>query len=239
VLDRKALVVQHVAVEGTGRIAGALAAAGVATDTIRVYEGETVPRELTGAHGLVVMGGPMGVYEAHRYPHLNDERALIARAVAEGVPVLGVCLGSQLLAAALGAEVRPSGRQEIGWLPVELRAAAARDPLFAGVPETFAPLHWHGDVFDLPPGAESLASSALTAHQVFRAGDRAWGVLFHLEVDAAQVAAMAQTFSSDLVSAGIDAAALVAESHGAAAAVGGIADTVFGRFATLVAARAG
>jgi len=238
VSDCRALVVQHVAVEGPGRIADALTAAGVAMQTIRVHEGQPVPREPAGASGLIVMGGPMGVYEAHRYPHLADELALIARAVADGVPVLGVCLGSQLLAAALGAEVRPSGRQEIGWLPVTMREVAMRDSLFAGAPDTFAPLHWHGDVFDLPPGAESLASSALTEHQAFRAGDRAWGLLFHLEAGAEQVAAMARTFAGDLMAAGVDGAALAADSHRAAAAVAGIAEVVFGRFAALVRAGA-
>jgi GMP synthase (glutamine-hydrolysing) len=206
------LVLQHVGVEDPGR----------------------VPRELGDAGALVVMGGPMGVYEVDRHPHLADEIHLIRRAIAADVPVLGVCLGSQLIAAALGAEVRPSGRQEIGWLPVTLREGATTDPLFAGAPSTFAPLHWHGDVFALPPGATPLASSAMTEHQAFRAGARTWGLLFHLEADAAKVAAMAAAFGDDLAAAGIDAAAVVAASPAASAAIEALATTVFGRFAAMI-----
>ena len=115
-----------------------------------------------------------------------DEREWLATAVERGMPVLGICLGAQLLARALGAEVRPGGAPEIGFAPVEV--AAPGDPLLGGLAPGAEVLHWHGDVFDLPDGAEHLASSARTACQAFRAGN-AWGVLFHPEADLALVEA--------------------------------------------------
>jgi len=227
------VVLQHAAVEGPGRIAAALAARDLEARIVRIDQGAAVPETLGAARGLVVMGGPMGVYETDTYPHLTAELALIRRTVAADVPVLGVCLGSQLLAAALGAAVRRSGYQEIGFLPVSLGEGAARDPLFAGLPGVFTALHWHGDVFELPAGATHLASSALTAHQAFRRG-RAWGLLFHLEADAAQVRAMAEIFAGDLVRADVDAGKLIAAADALTTRLGPVADTVFSRWAALL-----
>src|SRR5438045_7274285 len=112
----RALVLQHVEPEHSGLIGEALRARDVALDVVGTYRGEAVPRAIGDHRALIVMGGPMGVYEADRHPHLNDELALIRDAVSAGMPVLGVCLGSQLVAAALGAEATPSGGQEIGWI---------------------------------------------------------------------------------------------------------------------------
>jgi GMP synthase (glutamine-hydrolysing) len=168
----------------------------------------------------------MGVSDAERLPHLRDELLLIESALRRRAPVLGVCLGSQLLAAALGARVYASGRKEIGWLEVE-----RTDPAFAGVPQRFRPLHWHGDIFDLPYGATSLARSAQTEHQAFRAREGALGLLFHLEATSAHVAQMAAAFPDELKYAGIDAAALVASSDSRAAEIEPIARGVFGRWA--------
>src|SRR6185503_14445216 len=111
----RVIVLQHVACETPGLIGEELEGAGLSLEIVRPFANETVPRELGDASGLLVMGGPMGVYEADRHPHLRDELALIERAVAAGKPVLGVCLGSQLVAAALGARVAPGPRKEIGW----------------------------------------------------------------------------------------------------------------------------
>jgi GMP synthase (glutamine-hydrolysing) len=231
--DPHVLVLQHTACEGPGRIAAALAAREIAARVARIDRGDAVPPELGDARGLVVMGGPMGVYEADCLPHLAAEMRLIERAVAAGTPVLGVCLGSQLVAGALGANVRFSGQRELGWLPVMLDDAASSDPLFTGVPRTFRALHWHGDIFDLPAGATHLAASAMTAHLAFRLG-RAWGILFHIELDLAQVAEMADVFASDLADAAIDRTALIAESRARLAEVAPIADAIFGHWAELV-----
>jgi GMP synthase (glutamine-hydrolysing) len=130
------------------------------------------------------MGGPMNVDEVERYPGLAVEREWLAEAVRLDIPVLGICLGAQLLARALGAEVRAGEGAEIGFAPVEIHDAA--DPILGGLAPRTTVLHWHGDVFDLPAGAVRLASSAQTELQAFRHGN-AWGVLFHPEADASLV----------------------------------------------------
>ncbi len=184
------------------------------------------------------MGGPMGVYETDRYPHLSGEMRLLERALPGGVPVLGICLGSQILAAALGADVRPSGAKEIGWIPVELTSAAGADPLLRAAPARFVPLQWHGDFFDLPRGAVSLARSDLTECQAFRHGASAWGFLFHLEASADQVSAMAVAFADELRSANVDGAALAHTAPGRLADLRPTARSALGAWADLVRARA-
>jgi len=177
------LAIQHVPWEGPHRILDACGALQVRT--VKPLAGHPLPAHEEVA-GAVVMGGPMNVDEVERFPALAAEREWLAEAVARGMPVLGICLGAQLLARALGAEVRPGEAPEIGFAPVEV--SDPDDPLLGGLAPRSEVLHWHGDVFDLPPGAEHLASSERTACQAFRAGS-AWGVLFHPEADLALVEA--------------------------------------------------
>lgn len=224
-------VLQHIRWEPAGAIEAALAAAGVAVHYVRSGDGEAVPETLDEAAGLVVMGGPMGVYEQDRYPYLRRELRLIERTLAEGKPILGVCLGSQLLAAALGAPVRPGARKEVGWHPVTLTEEGRTDPLLAGVPPSFTPLHWHGDVFDPPAGAVRLASSALTETQAFRFGPSAYGFLFHLEVTPAIVRDWAAHFTADLAEVGSDGDALLAEARKRLPPLEGLAARVYGAWA--------
>lgn len=191
-------VIQHVAVETPGLIAEALKARNIALDFIRPFKGEPIPRRLGDHAGLVVMGGPMGVYEQDEYPFLRREIRLIEDALSERRPVLGICLGSQLLAAALGAPVTRGPQKELGWHPVTLSRAAARDTLWRGLPKSFTAFHWHGDVFELPDAATPLASSTLTEHQAFRYGDSAYGLLFHLEMTEQIIRRVMRTFRRDL-----------------------------------------
>jgi GMP synthase (glutamine-hydrolysing) len=146
-------------------------------------EGDTLPAHQEVA-GALVMGGPMNVDETDRHPGLATTREWLAEAVRREMPVLGICLGAQLLARALGAAVVPGERKEIGFDEVTVDDPA--DPILGGLAPRARVLHWHGDVFELPAGATHLASSALTAHQAFRHGN-AWGVLFHPEADVALV----------------------------------------------------
>lgn len=231
-MARHVVVVEHHPVETPGRLGKALARAGVQIDRVRTHAGEVVPRTLE-ADGLVVLGGPMGVYEADRHPHIADEIALVRGAVAAGRPVLGVCLGAQILAAALGAEVRPGRSKEIGWIGVRLAPDAAADPLWEGVETVFTPLQWHGDVFDLPAGAVRLADSDLTAVQAFRHG-RAWGLLFHVEVTEAIVAGMVGAFADEARAAGADPKRILTEAPARLANLDTIAETVVGRWVGLV-----
>ena len=177
------LAIQHVPWEGPHRILDACG--GLRVKTVKPLAGHPLLAHDEVA-GAVVMGGPMNVDEVERFPALAAEREWLAGAVERGMPVLGICLGAQLLARALGAEVRAGETPEIGFAPVEV--SAPDDPLLGGLAPSTEVLHWHGDVFDLPAGAEHLASSERTACQAFRAGN-AWGVLFHPEADFALVEA--------------------------------------------------
>jgi GMP synthase (glutamine-hydrolysing) len=177
------LAVQHVPWEGPHRILDACGALRV--KTVKPLAGQPLPGHDEVA-GAVFMGGPMNVDEVERFPALATEREWLAAAVERGMPVLGICLGAQLLARALGAKVKPGPAPEIGFAPVEV--SDPDDPLLGGLAPRSEVLHWHGDVFDLPAGAEPLASSERTACQAFRAGN-AWGVLFHPEADCALVEA--------------------------------------------------
>ncbi|HKD68057.1 MAG TPA: gamma-glutamyl-gamma-aminobutyrate hydrolase family protein [Candidatus Binataceae bacterium] len=230
----KIWVLQHTECETLGTIADALEAEALAWQCVRVFEGKPVPAQIGDAGGLILMGGPMGVYEQDRYPHLKDELRLIDSALKAGKPVLGVCLGSQLLAAALGAVVARGSRKEIGWYPVRLSEAAGADRLWSAAPTEFMALHWHGDAFDLPQGAVNLASSELTAHQAFRYGKSAYGFLFHLEMTEEMIAGITSAFGEELREAGGDESQLEAQSAVNCDKLQMIGETVFSRWARLV-----
>lgn len=178
------LVLQHIRCEPPAAYGEALAARGHVLHPVEVDEGEPLPdwREY-GA--IVAMGGPMGAYEDADHPWLVDEKRLIHDAVHAGLPYFGACLGVQLLAAALGARVYPGPAPEVGLLEVQLTEAGRRDPVASILPASFTTLQWHGDTFDLPEGAVSLFESPAYPNQGFRFGEVAYGVQFHLEVDAA------------------------------------------------------
>lgn len=213
--DTKAeiLVLQHAECESLGTIEWALKDKGLRARYIRPFAKEPIPAKINGAKGLIVMGGPMGVYEQEQYPYLRDELRLIERTVVAKKPVLGVCLGSQLLAHALGGEISKRSQKEIGWYLVRLTEEATKDPLWSNVPSEFTAFHWHGDVFSLPEGATSFASSALTDHQAFRYGANAYGLLFHLEVTKSLIDSMVKTFRKELEEAGIDSETILQQSR--------------------------
>ena len=196
----RALVLQHVAVEGPGRLAPYLEARGWQLETVALHTGARPPEDARGYQAIIVMGGPMGVYDEAEYPFLRTEHHFLRRAIAQDVPLLGICLGSQLLAKALGARVYRNPQKEIGWYTVDLTPAGAADPLFAGLASPVPVFQWHGDAFDLPTGAIALASSPLCAHQAFRYGERVYGLLFHLELTPAMIQTWMETFQDELVS---------------------------------------
>ena len=225
---------QHTLCETLGSFEAVLQGNGVEYSYIETHEGNPVPAEMAEKAGLIVMGGPMGVYEYARYPFLRDEMYLIESALKLEKPVLGVCLGSQLLAAALGAEVKKGERKELGWHTVTLSDSAAHDPLFRGVGNEFCPFHWHGDVFSLPREAIRLASSKQTLNQAFRYGKNAYGILFHLEVTGGQVSQMLSDFADELRETGGSASEISEQSTHYLPTLHGIATTVFGRWAEML-----
>ena len=203
---RAVLVVQHDAADGPGAIGRELRARGLALTDVRGFAGDAVPESIGDAAGLVVMGGPMSLGDVPPHAFLAQERRLVASAIAAGVPVLGVCLGAQILASVLGGRVARAGAKEIGWAPVERAPEAEGDPLFGALPQRFASFHWHEDAIALPPGATLLARSRVTPVQAFRAGraeDAVYGLQFHLESDAAMVETMVRTFDGELVAEGL------------------------------------
>ena len=218
-------------------IEGALTASGLSLRSFHAQEGDPVPQEIGAAAGLVVLGGSMGVHDQEQYPFLGEELRLIKQAVAQKVPILGVCLGAQLLASALGADVRQNARPEIGWHPVFLTAEAAEDPLWRGLPETWTGFHWHGDFFETPPGAVSLASSVQTPCQAFRFGSVAYGFQFHLEVTEAIIRDWTAEFAGELTRAGLSADSISAGLSEHLSPMSAIAREVFGRWAALTVQR--
>lgn len=159
--------------------------AGVPVRLIDSLDGDEPLPAVSDVCGAIFMGGPMSVNDTDRHPRLADEIEWLREAVEAELPVLGVCLGSQLLARALGADVTPGPAKEIGFAAVEV--LEADDPVIGPLAPATSVLHWHGEVFDLPPGATALARSELTEVQAFRAGPCAWGLLFHAEADGALV----------------------------------------------------
>lgn len=177
------LVFQHVAHEILGTLDPLLRDAGFRIKYVNFERHpDTVPN-LEGYDGLIVLGGPMNVDEVESYPNLKTEVDLIRLAIDKEMPVLGVCLGSQLLAKALGASVVKNSEKEIGWYDVSPTGEGLEDSLLSNFMQTEKIFQWHGDTFDLPEGAKLLASSPLCKHQAFKYGDRVYGFQFHLEVD--------------------------------------------------------
>ena len=179
----RVLVLQHIACEPPGVFEDVLRERRAELHRVELDEGEPLP-DWRGFDCIVAMGGPMSATDDTELPWLTAEKELIRESVGAGVPVFGVCLGVQLLAASLGAGVYRGSAPEVGLLPVTLTEEARRDPVFSELPDELVTLQWHGDTFDLPPGAVRLASSPAYENQAFRF-DRSYGVQFHLEVSVA------------------------------------------------------
>jgi GMP synthase (glutamine-hydrolysing) len=180
---RKLLVLQHVAHELLGTLNPLLKNAGFRLRYVNFARHPDAQPNLDGYHGLVVLGGPMSVNDADQLPHLMTEMKLIEAAMSRNLPVLGICLGAQLIAKTLGAAVYPNKEQEIGWYDVSPTDEAESDPLLAKFQRTEKIFQWHGDTFDIPKSTIHLAFSSLCDNQAFRYGANVYGLQFHLEVD--------------------------------------------------------
>ncbi|MBI2480305.1 MAG: amidotransferase [Planctomycetia bacterium] len=189
---------QHVPFEGLGSMQPVLLAAGHTITVSRLYEAAALPTT-EQFDWLIVMGGPMGVYDEREYPWLDTEKRLIENAIEDDKIVLGVCLGAQLIASVLGASVYANSHKEIGWFPVERTAAAAASGLGGTVPASVEAFHWHGDTFDLPAGALHLARSAACENQAFVYRQRILGLQFHLETTRESAEALIENCGHELV----------------------------------------
>ncbi len=196
----RVVCLQHVLFEGPGVFVKALAKRGVSLEYSLVPK-DGLPQD-TGDL-LIVMGGPMSVNDSDKW--IAEETVFIRSALLAGTPMIGVCLGSQFMAKALGATVRSGQALEIGMTPVHLTDAGKQDPVFENGPETFTAFEWHGEVFDLPNGCVPLAGSDIAPLQAFRYGDRAYGLLFHLEMEEGGIDALCHECAPDLMKARLTA----------------------------------
>jgi len=180
---KKLLVCQHVAHELLGTLNPLLKRAGFRIRYVNFARHPDAQPSLDGYDGLVILGGPMSVNDSHRLPHLTTEMKLIEAALQLNLPVLGICLGSQLIAKTLGADVYPNREKEIGWYDIAPTDAAKNDPLLMAFEKSETIFQWHGETFDIPKTSHHLAFSSRCAHQAFRYGENVYGLQFHLEVD--------------------------------------------------------
>ncbi len=193
----RVMIFQHVPFEGIGTIGAWLDAHAARVDWTRFHRGDGAPRSIQ-CDLLIVMGGPMGAHQDESYPWLAGEKRAIREAIEGGARVLGVCLGAQLIAAALGARVFPGREREIGWHPVLHAPGIAGNPFADAVPDGALVFHWHGDTFDLPRGATRLLSSEGCANQAFLLGGAVLGLQFHLETTPELAAALIENCRHDL-----------------------------------------
>jgi GMP synthase-like glutamine amidotransferase len=189
---------QHVAFEGLGSMESWAKSQGHVLSSTQFYQDESLPN-LENFDFLVVMGGPMNIYEEDKYPWLVNEKKFIEQAIKHDKIVLGICLGSQLIADVLGAKIFPNPEPETGWFPIELTAAAQASPTFSTLPNPLTVFHWHGDTFELPQGATRMASSAGCQNQAFIYGEKVIGLQFHLESTKLSVQNLIENCTDELV----------------------------------------
>ena len=230
---RTVLFIQHSDVDRPGLLGETLGALGLPMDVIRPDLGQPVPVSLEGFGGLALGGGPQGAYEQEKYPYLSSECALVRHAASQCKPVLGLCLGAQLMASALGARVQP-GEREVGFFEVTLDPITQYDPLWRGIPAKFVATHWHGDVFDIPPGGMRLASSALTRNQLFRYGHALYGLQFHLEMTPGLFEEAVARAYGLLIESGVDADWIWQQGQECLPDLRETASTVFARWAEML-----
>lgn len=235
----KLLVFQHVPHEILGTLNPLLKDAGFRIHYVNFGRHPDLRPSLDGYHGLVVLGGPMSAYDTREHPHLKTELHVIEEALRRGLPILGICLGAQLIATALGAKVRSNRAKEIGWYDVAPTPRAADDPLFANFRSVERIFQWHGDTFAIPRGAAHLARSAACTNQAFRYGSNVYGLQFHLEVDEAMIDRWLRVPSNreeiQMLHGEIDADDIRYETHQRIARSRTLSDNLFGEFIKLFA----
>ncbi len=194
------LVLQHIGCEDLGTIEQAMIHRGISYRYVRLFDGDPLPEDIKNYSGLIILGGPMNVYEEDVYPYLKDEDILIKEAVKRRIPVLGICLGGQLIAKATGAKVNKGAKKEIGWYDLLLTPGGKADKVFKNSPERLTVFQWHGDTFDIPSDATHLAGSVLFPNQAFRIGDNIYGLQFHLEVTQKMISRWINEYKDELSS---------------------------------------
>lgn len=188
---------QHVPFEDTGSMLQDIQRCGYSLTTTHWYKGDKPPA-VSDFDVLIVMGGPMGVYDEHQYPWLVDEKKLIAAAIDANKKIIGFCLGAQLIACVLGAPVTRNTHREIGWFPLQITATERENPIAKILANCTYVFHWHGDTFALPVNARLIASSLACANQAFIIGEQIYAFQFHLETTEASALALIKNCPEDL-----------------------------------------
>lgn len=207
------LIIQNDALEGAGQLGSLLHTRGYQQAVMLGWEADYGLLKPSDFSGLVVLGGAQGVYEAQAYPYLLDEIKLIQSFIGMALPCIGLCLGAQLIAAALGGEVKQNATRELGWHGITLSEAARSDAVMSAHPQTAPAFHFHGDFFQLPPECTGLASSALTGCQLFRYRKNVYGFQYHAEIDPQLLEVMCQSNADYMKANGADADAVIEQSQ--------------------------
>jgi GMP synthase (glutamine-hydrolysing) len=190
------LIIKHVEVEGPGLIEYCLNQERIPHQVLSLNSDVRFPKLDSFTH-LVFLGGPMNVYEEDRYPFLREEDLFIKEAIQRGKSILGICLGAQLMAKALGAKVFKASVKEIGWYDVSLTEIGSQDSLFSDLPKTFPVFQWHEDTFEIPKAGKLIATSSPVPHQAFRYGEKVYGLQFHLEVTEEMIQGWMETYEEE------------------------------------------
>ncbi len=190
--------IQHVEFEGLGVIDQWITDKNYLLSKTLLYEPHK-PVEIDEFNWLIVMGGPMGIYDDEDYPWLIDEKKFVEKSIDAGKTVIGICLGAQIIADVLGARVYPNKHKEIGWFPLQLSSEGKKLPLLRGVPEEFDAFHWHGDTFSLPDGAVHLAKSSACENQAFLYEKNVLALQFHLEATPTSASTIIKNCADELV----------------------------------------
>ncbi len=193
------LIIKHIEIEGPGLIEDCLKQEKIPYQILNLNPNIRLPKPDSFTH-IVILGGPMNVYEEDRYPFLKDEDLFIKEAIQRGKSILGICLGAQLIAKALGAKIFKAPVREIGWYDVSLTEIGSQDPLFSHFPKTFSVFQWHEDTFEIPNGGKLIVTSTAIPHQAFRYGENAYGLQFHLEVTEEMICEWVKTYEEEFES---------------------------------------
>jgi GMP synthase-like glutamine amidotransferase len=224
---------QHVPFEGPGSIEKWSLKRNFSLTSTQLFNNGTFP-QLDDFDMLVIMGGPMGIYDEDLYPWIRQEKAFIRSAITAGKIMVGICLGSQLIADALGAKVYPGDSREIGWFPVHLTAAAAKVPFLRDFPSPATVMHWHGDTFDLPTGALHLMQSNACKNQAFLFNNRVLGLQFHLETTPESLHALVENCKDEITPQEyIQSEPEILSNHSLCASINGLLENILDGLAAL------